>query len=320
MYIFGECGVTLGSSFGYRGEDGKSLSQGKRAEVFGPVFGVNDVIGCGIEYTSSAVFFTKNGEYIGSSGRVSSLPLRYFPAVSMSTAGDAIRANFGSEPFQFNLDEYTSSVIEEEVNRISARSVSESAAKVLVAKYLDFSGYAESAKMMSPDTISSSLSIRSSIRSAILNGNSEAAISLVEENFPHVLTLELPAVLLYSQSVIEKVRLSDDYADACMYLKKKLSVFHDSTNPKVLRILQETCSMFCYENPARELESLFSQSQRETVWMNVNESIQSPKQDPIQLIIRQIVACQSACRIRGFRPCGKSICKGPVRTRKTSID
>ena len=52
-------------SWGYNGEDGKKLEGSGIRSTYGPVYGTGDVIGCGIDWKTGIVFFTKNGESLG---------------------------------------------------------------------------------------------------------------------------------------------------------------------------------------------------------------------------------------------------------------
>jgi hypothetical protein len=54
-------------SWAYHGDDGKSFfgeSQGQGRQ-YGPTFGVNDTVGCGVNFSSGCAFFTKNGVFLG---------------------------------------------------------------------------------------------------------------------------------------------------------------------------------------------------------------------------------------------------------------
>ena len=80
-----------------------------------------DIIGCGIDFSQHRVFYTKNGTFLGKS-----LFLRHrwhdsshaigpvfdnvgkdcdvFPSVGLRHSGEAIRVNFGHDPFQFDIE------------------------------------------------------------------------------------------------------------------------------------------------------------------------------------------------------------------------
>jgi hypothetical protein len=87
-----------------------------------------DVIGCGIDFNQQCIFFSKNGIFLGKPsiapcrGYISLNWIRtegmlpkiaqfdrdrfgpLFPVVGLRTPGEAIRVNFGQEPFQFDVD------------------------------------------------------------------------------------------------------------------------------------------------------------------------------------------------------------------------
>ncbi|KAF8530934.1 hypothetical protein JB92DRAFT_2854373 [Gautieria morchelliformis] len=99
-----------GQSWGYHGDDGKSFASERDGSPYGPKFTTSDVIGCGIDYSSGQAFFTKNGlklepvfENLASVGDL-------YPTVGLRTPGEAIRANFGHEPFMFDIDSHVGQV------------------------------------------------------------------------------------------------------------------------------------------------------------------------------------------------------------------
>ena len=52
-------------SFGYHGDDGDKYHGNGVGASYGPPFGAGDTVGCGIDYRSQSVFFTKNGSFLG---------------------------------------------------------------------------------------------------------------------------------------------------------------------------------------------------------------------------------------------------------------
>jgi SPRY domain len=95
-------------SFGYHGDDGGIYhASGRMLTQFGEIFGAGDTIGCGIDYRTNRVFFTRNGEFLG---RAFTLPKAIakkdlYPVVGMDTKCP-VQCNFGSDsrqPFQFDL-------------------------------------------------------------------------------------------------------------------------------------------------------------------------------------------------------------------------
>ncbi|KAF9478718.1 SPRY-domain-containing protein [Pholiota conissans] len=92
------------NSWGYYGDDGSSLCTDKSGSLFGPSYGVGDTIGCGIDFTTYKVFYTKNGTLIGSAFDNVGKSLDLYPTVGLQHSGEAIRANFGQDPFKYDID------------------------------------------------------------------------------------------------------------------------------------------------------------------------------------------------------------------------
>lgn len=87
--------------FGYHGFDGKAFSI-LESEPFAKPFGINDVIGCGINYINGTIFFTKNGNLLGTAfSEFHDIDL--VPAIALK-AGNSIQTNFGLfEEFTFDI-------------------------------------------------------------------------------------------------------------------------------------------------------------------------------------------------------------------------
>ena len=52
-------------SWAYHGDDGNKYTGKGSGESYGPVYGTNDVVGCGVDFARKSAFFTKNGEKLG---------------------------------------------------------------------------------------------------------------------------------------------------------------------------------------------------------------------------------------------------------------
>lgn len=116
-------------SWAYHGDDGKTFfgdNQGQ-GKPYGPTFGVDDTIGCGVNFATGTAFFTKNGMFLGNllprsvctacyviitanHPRLGNAfrdlkPGKVFPSIGMKKyPGCHIRANFGQHPFVFDID------------------------------------------------------------------------------------------------------------------------------------------------------------------------------------------------------------------------
>ncbi|CAK5082462.1 unnamed protein product [Meloidogyne enterolobii] len=52
-------------SYGYHGDDGNFFSSSGKGVEYGPTFTTGDVIGCGLNFVTRQLFFTKNGQHLG---------------------------------------------------------------------------------------------------------------------------------------------------------------------------------------------------------------------------------------------------------------
>ncbi|KIM84722.1 hypothetical protein PILCRDRAFT_67832 [Piloderma croceum F 1598] len=94
------------NSWGYHGDDGFSFSAEKNGTPYGPKFGTGDVVGCGVDFSQNKAFYTKDGAFLGNVfDRVGSTTPIY-PSVGLRHSGEAIRVNFGHEPFKFNIEDH----------------------------------------------------------------------------------------------------------------------------------------------------------------------------------------------------------------------
>ncbi len=93
------------NSFAYQG-DGQlchnvgSLRQSRIVQRdYATTFGVGDIVGCGWNIRSGELYFTKNGEYLGSA--FDSVQGRFYPVIWLEAEHVKVEVNFGQEPFVF---------------------------------------------------------------------------------------------------------------------------------------------------------------------------------------------------------------------------
>ena len=75
--------------------------------IKGPTFGPGDTVGCGIDYVAQGIFYTLNGKFLGYAWKGLGLTLiqnqDWYPVVGIDT-NSPINVNFGTKPFQFDLE------------------------------------------------------------------------------------------------------------------------------------------------------------------------------------------------------------------------
>ena len=89
-------------TYGYHGDDGKKFSGQPWGTKYGPVFEVNDVVGCGVNFENQTCFFTLNGKFLGIAFR--DIPIStFYPTVGIGSDNELIEVNFGQTPFIYNI-------------------------------------------------------------------------------------------------------------------------------------------------------------------------------------------------------------------------
>ncbi|XP_066593768.1 ATP-dependent RNA helicase Ddx1 [Prorops nasuta] len=82
--------------YGYGGTGKKSNN--RQFEDYGESFGMNDVIGCWLDFDMREICFSKNGDLLGEAFRLNDRET-FYPAVAMKNA--EISFNFGAQPFKY---------------------------------------------------------------------------------------------------------------------------------------------------------------------------------------------------------------------------
>ncbi|KAL3469451.1 hypothetical protein BJX99DRAFT_252011 [Aspergillus californicus] len=207
-------------SWAYHGDDGKSFfgenqGQGKN---YGPTFGVNDTVGCGVNFSTGCAFFTKNGSFLGNAFR-ELRNLKVYPSVGMKKQPPVhLSVNFGQQPFMFDIDDMVKkekTAIQSEIRLTSIANIQppldESGfLQELVAQFLAHDGYVETARAFAEEVAAESAALengrqsqlnkyeveedveainRQKIRAAILEGDIDRALKHTNAYYANVLQL-----------------------------------------------------------------------------------------------------------------------------------
>ncbi|KAJ3576275.1 hypothetical protein NP233_g531 [Leucocoprinus birnbaumii] len=95
------------SSWGYYGDDGHAYENGRPGVAYAQTFGFGDVIGCGIDFTTHKMFYTKNSTFLGPVfDDVGKDNIKLYPVIGLRHSGDCVRVNFGHESFRFDIEDH----------------------------------------------------------------------------------------------------------------------------------------------------------------------------------------------------------------------
>ena len=94
------------ASYGYHSDNGCMYHRtGIPPQYVRPTYGPGDIVGCGLEYKSRRIFFTKNGKFLGYEfGKIGRdvVESGLYPTVGVDSECP-IFVNFGGQPFTFDL-------------------------------------------------------------------------------------------------------------------------------------------------------------------------------------------------------------------------
>jgi len=184
-------------SYGYHGDDGHSFCSSGQGQAYGPTFTTGDIIGCGINLIDGSCFYTKNGHHLGVAFK--DLPPNLYPTVGLQTPGEMIDANFGQEPFLFDIEgemielrRRTRTVIRD-LTWPKKYGDPQTILRKMVSSYLVHHGYSQTAEAFARSTgeeISEELASmrnRQAIQKLVLDGRIGEAISLTQQLYPGLL-------------------------------------------------------------------------------------------------------------------------------------
>ncbi|XP_066569655.1 ran-binding protein 10 [Amia ocellicauda] len=184
-------------SYGYHGDDGHSFCSSGTGQPYGPTFTTGDVIGCCVNLINNTCFYTKNGHSLGIA--FTDLPPNLYPTVGLQTPGEIVDANFGQQPFVFDIEDYMSEWRAKIHGMIARFPIGErlgewqAVLQNMVSSYLVHHGYCATATAFARATETmiqeeqASIKNRQRIQKLVLAGRVGEAIEATQQLYPGLL-------------------------------------------------------------------------------------------------------------------------------------
>ncbi|KAM9754465.1 ran-binding protein 10 isoform 2-T4 [Menidia menidia] len=184
-------------SYGYHGDDGHSFCSSGTGQPYGPTFTTGDVIGCCVNLINNTCFYTKNGISLGVA--FTDLPPNLYPTVGLQTPGEIVDANFGQQPFVFDIEDYMSEWRAKIHGMIARFPIGErlgewqAVLQNMVSSYLVHHGYCATATAFARATETliqedqMSIKNRQRIQKLVLAGRVGEAIDATQQLYPGLL-------------------------------------------------------------------------------------------------------------------------------------
>ncbi|XP_004344420.1 KB07 protein [Capsaspora owczarzaki ATCC 30864] len=300
-------------SWGYHGDDGHTFASSNTGTVYGPTYTSHDVVGCCINFVDNTCFYTKNGTALAVAFR--NMRGKLFPIVGLRTQGEVVEANFGQDPFVFDLEGYMEETKAKALATIKKRTLAESrlftsapekAFTSLIASYLVHHGYTETARAFAQDSNTElqeseeSIRSRQHIRELVLGGQIDESIAAVNQLIPGLLASETELHFkLKCRKFIEMVRAGATTSESLMQIMQfgqELQQMSEAeqVGAASLKDLEDAFSLLAYPEPTQSpVAGLLNPAQREPLADELNctmlQWLNLPPVPALELAVRQSV-------------------------------
>ncbi|KAF9493903.1 SPRY-domain-containing protein [Pleurotus eryngii] len=241
------------SSWGYHGSDGYCYASEREGSPYGVQFQTGDFIGCGIDFTTRRMFFTRNGSWINDVFDNVGKDCDIYPSVGMRINSESVRVNFGQEAFKYDIEYHvqqkrstvwnsilttpiSGTIVEGRPGEVSEEQ-SKGRINRLVLSYLAHHGYARTARAFQTqiararegivgdgdvemegngeDGLEGEIEQRTKVVHAVMEGDIDGAIQEAKQCYQDVLEMDDGLVLfkLKCRKFVELVMKSTEMKD-----------------------------------------------------------------------------------------------------------
>lgn len=289
---------TVAGQWSYSSDDGTVVPRSGAPRSYSSPYGPDDVVGCGISFRRSTIFFTKNGISLGDGLCDVPTDWKLYPGAVIVGLG-SVEFNFGETPFLFDIENFLAAEKASVLNTAAAARDSSgiqpfinSKSDELVASYLAHMGYRNTASVFRdkcdvhvPDIgAGEDFEQQAAIGRLILSGEISEAINTLKQLFPAAITPVLDFNLRLHK-YMQLARRPENLEKAILLAQQLCD--EQPTNPK----LYDALALLGTRNPDDDprLQKLYSVQQLQRLCDEVNSAIRISKGLPAASSLERLV-------------------------------